>query len=170
MKPMDDYLLDFGIFPFHEDLRTKWKSERLYEEWAVQYPSIFDADDLRQARNQGSQGYHFYEWLAAIVLFQTTGLLSLISKYQFDKHERKQRVVNRIFPSGLPNIDRSSLDVGATQFPDLLVYSSYYSDWFFCEVKGPGDRFSTRQKKLFSELARLTEKPIRVIRFKAIDL
>ena len=165
---MDDYLLELGIFPFNEDLRTKWKARHLYEEWASRYPFIFDADDLRQARNQGPTGYHFYEWLAAITLFHTIGFLSLVSKYEFEKHERKQQVVERIFPSGLPRVDRSSLGVGATQFPDLLVYSEDYSQWFFGEVKGPGDRFSNRQKMLFAELSTVTGKPIRVIRFKAL--
>ena len=42
-------------------------------EWAQRFPELFDADDRRLAEAQGPLGYHFYEWLAAIVLHHTTG-------------------------------------------------------------------------------------------------
>jgi hypothetical protein len=161
---MEDFISDIGTIPFGHDLREKWKTGFLYEEWAVEYPQIFDTDDLRQARNQGPLGYHFFEWLTAIVLFNSTGYLSLVSKYQFKIHERKQLVIHRIFSSGLPEIDRESLDVGNSQYPDLLMYSKDYAKWFFCEVKGPRDRMSNRQKVVFSELAEITGKPISIIR------
>ena len=167
---MKDYLLEIGTIPFNTDLRKKWKTGKLYEYWAAEYPQIFDDDDLRQARNQGPLGYHFFEWLTAIIIFHATGYLSLVSKYQFKIHERKQFVINRIFPSGLPEIDRGSLDVGATQYPDLFLYTDDFDNWFYCEVKGPGDRLSNRQKLVFSELAKVTGKPISIIKCKALEL
>jgi hypothetical protein len=42
------------------------------------------------------------------------------------------------------------------------------SDWFFCEVKGLGDRLSPAQKEYFEELSKLSGKSIRIIKFNAL--
>jgi len=38
-------------------------------------------------------------------------------------------------------------------------------DWFFCEVKGPGDDYTPEQPPKFEEIYRATGRPIRVLRF-----
>jgi hypothetical protein len=56
------------------------------------------------------------------------------------------------------------------QCPDLFVYSQGYSDWFFCEVKGPRDKISETQKKFYEALEKLAERPINIIRFRQSSL
>jgi len=34
---------------------------------------LFDEDDLRIAQNQAHLGYHFFEWLAAVLLYHMYG-------------------------------------------------------------------------------------------------
>ena len=49
----------------------------------------------------GPLGYHFIEWLAAIVLHYSTGYLALVSKYEFPRHRRKQRIVEELLPTAV---------------------------------------------------------------------
>ncbi len=46
------------------------------------------------------------------------------------------------------------------------MYAPDLTDWFFCEVKGPGDRLRAAQRTKFVAIAKLTGKPVRVLRFK----
>ena len=66
------------IEPFlvNRQQRDRFKSGHLLHEWKLQYPQIFDNRDFEIAQNQ--EAYHFYEWLAAILLFHSTGYLSLV--------------------------------------------------------------------------------------------
>jgi hypothetical protein len=72
--------------------------------------------------------------------------LSLIEQYEFKAYGRKREVVKRLLP---PEVFTLVTDhkpcFGGVQCPDLLTYSPDYSDWFFCEVKGPGDRLQKSQ-------------------------
>lgn len=38
-----------------------------------------------------------------------------------------------------------------------------FSDWFFCEVKGPRDRLAPEQKHKFEALATVSGKPVRLL-------
>ena len=60
---------------------------------------------------------------------------------------------------------RDRTEHGRAQGPDLLVYARDFSDWFFCEVKGPGDRLHPEQKRKFEALAAASGKPVRLLRF-----
>ena len=55
---------------------------------------------------------------------------------------------------------------GRAQAPDLLMYAEDLSDWFFCEVKGPGDRLRDEQVRKFELLANMTSKPVRLLEFR----
>jgi hypothetical protein len=46
------------------------------------------------------------------------------------------------------------------------MYAQDLSDWFFCEVIGPGNRLSDEQRNKFELLARETAKPIRLVEFR----
>jgi len=131
-------------------------------EWRQRFPHLFDDDDLRLAKSQPKN--HFCEWLGAIVLHQTTGYLSLVEKYEFATHPRKKEIVAQLLPLAVRDAlrDRSH---GRAQAPDLLMYAPDYSDWFFCEVKGPSDRLRDEQIRKFSRLADLTSKPVRLLEF-----
>jgi hypothetical protein len=51
------------------------------------------------------------------------------------------------------------------QCPDILAYKSDYSDYFFIEVKGDKDSLRNGQTKHFQRLSKLTEKPVKLMKF-----
>jgi len=159
-------IVEIGRFEISRDQATRWRSGELSREWAKQFPQLFDADDLALASTQGHLGFHFVEWLGAIKLLELTGCLSLVSKYEFSKHRRKQEIVRGLLPDPVLALIRDHTRFGRTQCPDLLAYLPDYTDWFFCEVKGAGDRLGERQQRYFEELARVSGKPVRLLRFK----
>ena len=139
-----------------------WKSGALPSQWAKHHPFLFDDLDLALTRTQLS--VHYVEWLGAIILHHTTGFHALVEKYEFKKaHHRKQEVVEKLFSGDLLALVRD-MKKGA-QCPDLLMYAPDCSDWFFCEVKGPTDRLRPVQLGLFSRLATLSGKPVRLLKF-----
>lgn len=68
---------DIGTIEILRSLQGLWKSGRLAPEWARKYRELFDEDDVRLAKSQGRYGWHFVEWLAAILLYETTGAARL---------------------------------------------------------------------------------------------
>jgi hypothetical protein len=48
--------------------------------------------------------------------------------------------------------------------PDLSHPSP---DWFFCDAKGPNDRLGRKQRAKFEAIARVSGKPVRILRFKS---
>ena len=70
---MHKKIVEIASFPFAASLKARWKNGELHREWARRYPELFDADDLRLAQNQSEFGYHFVEWLSAILLYNATG-------------------------------------------------------------------------------------------------
>jgi hypothetical protein len=159
-------IIDIGTVEIQHSQQDFWRSGRLAPEWARRFPELFDEDDLRLAEAQGHLGYHFCEWLAAIVLHHATGYLSLVGKYEFQKHRRKQELVQRLLPSELRAALSDRTEHGSAQAPDLLMYAPDLSDWFFCEVKGPRDRLGQQQEQKFKAIAKLSGKPVRLLRLK----
>jgi hypothetical protein len=76
--------------------RARWQNGHLAQEWRTRFPNLFDDDDLRIATSQPN--VHFYEWLGAVVLHHATGYLSLVEKYEFATHPRKQQIVTQLLP------------------------------------------------------------------------
>ena len=81
----------FGTILFTDEQRKRFRSGELVKEWARIYKEIFDEDDVRVTSKQNS--FHFFEWLAAVVIYTSTGYLSLVEKYQFRNHQRKQKIL-----------------------------------------------------------------------------
>ncbi len=156
-----------GTYEYSEQQRERFKTGALVEEWYETYPDIFDEQDLRIARNQAKLGYHFFEWLAAIIIYQTYGFLGLVEQYEFKSHQRKQDILRKLLSEELLNlVTNHKTHFKGVQCPDLFVHSPDYSGWFFCEVKGPRDRLSNVQTQFFKALSDMAQKPIRVIQFK----
>jgi len=156
-----------GTYEYHQQQRERFKTGELIEEWYNTYPYIFDEQDAKIARNQASLNYHFLEWLAAIILHDSFGFYSLVEQYEFKSHMRKQNVLREILSEELFElVTNHKTRFAGVQCPDLFVYSPDYSDWFFCEVKGPRDRLRNVQIKYFNALSDMAQKPIRVIQFK----
>ena len=160
---------ELGVFEYHSTQRDRFRAGELWQEWAKAYPDVFDDKDVAIARNQAGpkMGLHFFEWLAAVLIYQSFGYLSLLQQYEFKAHDRKRRVLRELVTAEVFSlITNHGAAFGGVQSPDLLVYARDRSDWFFCEVKGPTDRLRDPQRKYFDALSDAIGRDIRVIRFK----
>jgi hypothetical protein len=153
-----------GDFEVNPKQRARFIAGELWKEWREKYPDLFDSDDERIAASQACHGFHFYEWLAAILIYHSTGYLALIEQYQFKIHKRKQTVLEKINSSPLNKLIADQR-LPSVKFPDLLVYSPDFTDWFFCEVKGGADTLSDVQEQAFQKLAEDWNKPVCLIKF-----
>lgn len=156
---------EYAKFVTTESHRENFKSGNLVEIWSRIYPCLFDDKDLQIALNQRHLGYHYYEWFAAILLYHTKGLLSLVEGYAYRSHKRKWGIIETLVDEKTSNFLSRSGVSSATQCPDLLVYSADRSNWFFCEVKGPKDRLHQKQIDFFHELGCVTGKKIQIVNF-----
>jgi hypothetical protein len=78
-----------------ENPRTRWWPKPLASDWSLQYPGLFDFDDIRQANNQPDR--HFYEWYAAIHIFQRNGSISMVEKAAYWSNPVKyERYINLV--------------------------------------------------------------------------
>jgi hypothetical protein len=149
------------VIYFSPEQRALWPSP-LAAQWASQYPQLFDRDDLRITRLQPKN--HFAEWLAAIYLYHTKGVLSLVEKYMFSTHPRKQVVLANL----LTEIQRATLgeiqSAVGVQLPDLLVFNRDGSRFWFAEVKGPGDQVREVQRRSHAEIIRRLRVPVELIK------
>jgi hypothetical protein len=121
--------------------------------WARQYPQLFDAGDLRIAFTQPSK--HFCEWFIAIHLYHRDGAHSLVEKYAYSNHRRKQERLDQLLTSAQRTILRTFRSSFKVQPPDLLVFLPKSRRFWFAEVKGPGDRLTTRHRRSHETLSQL---------------
>jgi hypothetical protein len=127
----------------------------LAKQWHRQYPELFDDDDLVHVQNQARRGYHFYEWYAAIHLFQRDGSRSLVEKYDTyenhqlnqrrQKHRRKVAEYERVVPESQREILHAICSEFRVQLPDLLVLPVDGISFAFAEVKGATDGTVNRE-------------------------
>lgn len=155
----------YATFITNDSHRELFCKGHLVEDWSSAYPMLFDSQDKQIALNQRHLGYHYYEWFSAILLFHTTGFLSLVEAYAYKSHPRKRKILESLVTGETLDFITSRGISSVTQCPDLLVYSANFRDWFFCEVKGPRDRLRESQIQFFEELTRVSRKEIRVVRF-----
>jgi len=155
----------YATFRTTDTHRDYFKMGNLVENWSRMYPFIFDAHDTQIALNQRRLGYHYYEWLTAILFYHTKGFLSLIEAYAYKSHERKREVLETLVTGETLDFIASRGISNVTQCPDLLVYTPNRSEWFFCEVKGPKDKLQKKQINFFRELEQKTGKRIKIVNF-----
>jgi hypothetical protein len=132
--------------------------------WRKQYPGIFDKDDFRLTKDQGN--YHFFEWFAAIHLFQRDGVYSLVEKYDAKCHPIKTAKLLEIL--GEKRIDLLGEICGDydVQPPDLFVYRPDGSRFGFAEVKRLNETLQRKQADSHDEIARRLKVPVELIRVK----
>lgn len=152
----------FRTYKFDNTLKKSFEVGDLRKKWTVTYPMLFDEQDHKIANHQTQ--YHYYEWQAAINIFMEFGYLSLIEKYQFSKYSSQYNLFKCLVPESVVQLLHSQ-KYGNTQLPDLFVFSPDKAFWYFCEVKGNRDRERPKQSALFEELERLTDRPVKLIRF-----
>lgn len=74
-------LIELGSFAVDPQQKARFATGELCQAWQRRYSQLFDVDDRRLAASQPQ--YHFYEWLAAILIYETSGWLSLVEQYEF---------------------------------------------------------------------------------------
>ena len=153
-------IIEIGTIEVERAQVDLWKTGVLAPLWAQRFPELFREHDLDLARAQGHLGYHFIEWLAAIVLHHTSGYHSAGS-YEF---RHRPTVVEKLLSAEVRALVADRTQYSA-QGPDLLMYAPDLSDWFFCEVKGPDDSMREVQCNKFAALAELSRKSVRLLRF-----
>ena len=150
-------------FCFDPKQRRRFTDGRLGEEWRGRYPDLFDDKDVEIYRNQCRDGYHFFEWLGAILLYEATGYRSLVEKYGSKGHPRKSLVYDKLAPDWFEEMDDSG-------WPDLFCYTPDLRDWHLCEVKGASDKLRPNQMKTFRKLYEKSGKKVLVLSLKQVDL
>jgi hypothetical protein len=158
---------------YPKDTRLKFENEsgELVDAWVKQYGFLFDDDDVRMATGiEGQkQQMHFSEWFAAIKMFESTGYYSLNEKYECSDSLAKQTVLKKLVsPEVLRFMVKHTPEKGDMNCPDLLMYKPDYSDWYFCDVKGPGDNLRPEQAQYWQELIEVTGKRIVRVNVKEI--
>ncbi len=73
-------------FVFHISQRARFRSGALAHEWWQRYPGLFDERDIEVLKTEHQRKYNFLEWLAAVLIFESTGLRSLVAKYTAKSH------------------------------------------------------------------------------------
>lgn len=159
----------FTKLPISKAQFEQFKAGNLWRQWATQYPQLFDADDVRVAESQAARGYHFHEWLADLVIFQSAGYLSLIESYEFKVQKRKQDILHRLLPDSVLEVVTDRTASRKAQCPDLLCFKPDLSDWFFCEVKGPRDTSRPLQEEFFQHIVQASGKKIKLFEFEYIN-
>ena len=154
---------DWMVLPFSEEQRGEFRNGG-WRPWVRKYPKLFDERDARNAAGQAARGYHFFEWLAAIVIFEQMGYRSLLAKYHFRAHLEKIEQFRRRVPGGVVDLFAQPRRFGRTQGPDLFAYHDN-GDWFFCEVKGPRDQLRPTQEAFFGALEDVSQRSVRLVRF-----
>lgn len=159
-------------FSFHPRQRERFRNGSLVQEWRQRYPMLFDDDDVRILSTEHQRRYHFFEWLAAILLFEATGYVSLVEKYTAKSHASKRQAVQELLPPAL----FEWLSTNESGQPDLFVFHPTTQDWFFCEVKGGEDRIRDNQIKWMQCFAKILasdgikhERRVRLLCFQAVD-
>lgn len=131
----------------------------LAAQWLTAFPQLFDVDDLRLTKKQSR--HHFWEWFAAVHIFERDGAYSLVEKYNCLAHPRKIA----LYESLLDDRQRALLDAACpdVQPPDLLVYAPDMSEFRFAEVKGPTDRLRAEQQASHDAIERTLGVPVELI-------
>ena len=121
------------VIYFSPGLRELWPSP-LAAQWASHYPQLFDHDDLRITRRQPKN--HFAEWLAAIHLFHRDGVLSLVEKYVYSTHPRKQALVKELFTESECAALGEIRTAFGVQLPDLFGVQPGSFPFLVCRGEG----------------------------------
>jgi hypothetical protein len=124
---------------------------------------LFGSHDVRLARTQRRN--HYYEWLAAVLLYHTGGYSSL-QKYEFPRASReKSAALKRVLGTDACEWLYRRQRRRAVQCPDLLAFRPDLTEVFFVEAKGPTDRLRPVQETFFEELTERTGNPVKLIAF-----
>ncbi|MFP4621148.1 MAG: hypothetical protein ACLFM7_07535 [Bacteroidales bacterium] len=145
-----------------EAQHSNFKNGSLISKWANAYPEIFDEDDIRLARDQAKYGHKFYEWMGAVVIYNTIGYLSLMQEYELTSHKRKHAAFQNIVDSKTFQYIMGPKEE-ENHCPDLFCFSVDIDDWFFCDVKGKEEKWDLDRLAFFKNLQNISGKAVRMI-------
>lgn len=148
-------------FSFPSTLLARWPSP-LAAEWLVSYPQLFEQHDFAQTQSQPNK--HFVEWMAAVQLHHRDGVHALVEKYGYGNHPRKIAVVDRLLGPGA-EVVRSLHARHKVQPPDLLVYATDFSTYWFVEAKGPENQLRPAQETSYEILQAELGATIEIVHF-----
>ena len=147
-------------------LRERWP-DPLAAEWLEKYPQVFDADDYRCTRKQHHK--HFWEWCAAVHVFERDGACSLVEKYDCQNHPvKRERLAAVLSASQIAFVDSVYYD-HRTQVPDLFCYVPETGRFWFAEVKGPDDVLRANQAAGHEAIRHELGVPVEVIQLGLVD-
>jgi hypothetical protein len=135
----------------------------LWADWLERYPELFDEKDKQFFRNQAIFGYGFVEMLAIIFLYNATGYASIFGSFGWQTQPRKNLLVQELVSDKAWELI-TKMGEYHSQPPDIFAYAPDKSDFFFCEVKGPGDRLRETQVQYFQLLQEVSGKPVYTIK------
>jgi hypothetical protein len=143
-------------------LRDLWP-DPLPGEWLERYPQLFDADHLRCTRKQPTKD--FWEWYAAIHLFEREGAYALVAKYDCKNHPGKTARLASVLSESQSNIVNTIYYRHHAQVPDLFVYMPGTRRFWFVEANGPTDRVRPNQAASREATERELGVPVEVLWF-----
>ncbi len=147
-------------------LKDMW-ADPLAGEWRGRYPHLFDEDDFRCTRKQPT--LHFWEWFAAIHVFEREGAYSLVEKYVYKNHPVKRARLASILSASQQDIFGAVLKRYHVEPPDLFVHVPGTRRFWFAEVKGPTDRLRDKQAASHEAIESELGVPVEILRFTLID-
>jgi hypothetical protein len=154
-SPPDDAL-------YSKPLWALWP-DPLAREWMRRYPHLFDEDDFRCTRKQ--RDLHFWEWYAAIHIFETEGAHSLVEKYVYKNHPVKAaRLASVLSQNQIDTLNAVCRETHAEP-PDLFVYVPGTHRFWFVEVKVPPDYVRPTQAANHEAITRELGVPVKILRF-----
>ena len=152
------------VFGFDPQRREKFRTGELGEEWRKRYPELFDSDDFRILTTEHQRKYHFFEWLSSVLLYESTGYVSLMEKYCTKSHPRKISLFSELVPKAVFNY----LMKTPSGHPDLFSHDPQTGEWFFSEVKGATDTLKDNQILMHKQLQEMTGRSVKIIQLDEI--
>ena len=152
------------VFVFHPDRRESFRRGELADEWVTRYPDLFDSDDVRILNTEHQRKYHFFEWLSSVLLYESTGYVSLMEKYSAKSHPKKIKLFSELVPPAVSDF----LLHAPSGHPDLFSFHPKTGEWFFSEVKGARDTLRENQIAMHEELEKITGRRVRIIQLNEV--
>jgi hypothetical protein len=156
---------ELGSFVITKQQKECYKTGDLWRDWLRTYPNLFDEKDQQLFRNQAIYGYGFVEFLSIIFLYNATGYIPIFGNYGWETQPYKNTLIKEFVSKETWEVIMSQKKYHS-QPPDLFVYAPDKTDYFFCEVKGPGDRLRETQIQYFQLLQEISGKPVYTIKFR----
>ncbi|MEZ5742010.1 MAG: hypothetical protein R3E68_22955 [Burkholderiaceae bacterium] len=150
-------------FPFTHRQATRFRHGPLADEWVRQYPSLFDAANLRRRRDRPQA--EFLKWRSALFIHQSLGRQCLIDDYldpaQGGRHAQfRTRVGDKV---------QRLMRRHPALAPALFVFDPDGSDWFLASVQAHDEAPDATRRRFLAQLRELTGGRLLILQPDPID-